>query len=150
MREPGRGVPGTAGRRGSRPAVEGREGESTTRRQGFEIEARARVTRQWGAHLSYACTEATFQDDLQLATSRLTPGCAVAPCTQAVKAGNDLPLIPRHRINAGVDHDVTPWLTLWLSGSFVGSQRFRGDEENVERKLPPARRSTSGGISYRF
>lgn len=109
----------------------------TTRRQGFEVESRARLARQWGANLSYAYTEATFRDDLQLATARLTPGCAATPCIQPVKAGNDLPLVPRHRINAGIDYDVTPWLTLWLSGAFVGSQRFRGDEENVERKLPP-------------
>jgi outer membrane receptor protein involved in Fe transport len=60
-----------------------------------------------------------------------------APCTQRVRAGNDLPLVPRHRLNAAVEHHLTRWLTLWVSGALVGSQRLRGDEENVERTLDP-------------
>jgi iron complex outermembrane receptor protein len=54
-----------------------------------------------------------------------------------VRAGSDLPLIPRHRLNAAVEHHLTPWLTMWVSGTFVGSQRLRGDEENVEGTLDP-------------
>jgi iron complex outermembrane receptor protein len=56
-------------------------------------------------------------------------------CTQVVRAGNDLPLIPRHRLNAGVDYRPLPWLTLSLGGAYVGEQRFRGDEENVADPL---------------
>jgi len=66
----------------------------------------------------------------------MTAGCAAAPCTQLVRAGSDIPLIPRQRLNAGVDHHLTPWLTLWVSGAWVGPQRLRGDEENVEPTLP--------------
>jgi len=106
-----------------------------TRRQGVEISVDARAAQSLEARLSYTYTEATFQDDLVLATPRLTAGCAAPPCTQTVRAGNDLPLMPRHKLSASVDYRPTPWLTLWLSASYVASQRLRGDEENVERSL---------------
>jgi outer membrane receptor protein involved in Fe transport len=108
-----------------------------TRRQGLEVEAHALIAQTWEPRLSYTYTRATFRDDLELATPRQTAGCVVSPCTQQVRAGNDLPLIPRHRVNASLDYHATPWLTLWISGSYVGSQRLRGDEANVERTLPP-------------
>src|SRR5207248_1763025 len=109
----------------------------STRRQGAELSARAVLDRRWELRLGYTYTEATFRDDVMLASPRITAGCAAAPCTQRVRTGSDIPLIPRQRINAGVDHHLTPWLTLWLSGAYVGSQRLRGDEENVERTLSP-------------
>ena len=108
-----------------------------TRRQGAEASARAVLDRRWELRLGYTYTEATFRDDVLLASPRLTAGCAAPPCTQRVRTGSDLPLIPRQRLNAGVDHHLTSWLTLWLSGAYVGSQRLRGDEENVERPLRP-------------
>ena len=108
-----------------------------TRRQGAELSARAVLDRRWELRLGYAYTEATFRDDVLLASPRLTAGCATLPCTQHVRTGSDIPLIPRQRLNAGVDHHLTSWLTLWLSGAYVGSQRLRGDEENVERPLSP-------------
>jgi iron complex outermembrane recepter protein len=108
-----------------------------TRRQGFELAAQATITKQWQPRVSYTYTEATFRDEVDLATPRVTPGCTATPCTQRVRQGNDLPLVPRHRLNAGVDYHITPWLTLWLSGAYVGAQRLRGDEENVARTLRP-------------
>lgn len=106
-----------------------------TRRQGFEFAGQATITKQWQARVSYTYTEATFRDEIDLATPRLTPGCATTPCIQHVRQSSDLPLVPRHRLNAGVDYHITPWLTLWLSGAYVGAQRLRGDEANMERPL---------------
>ena len=106
-----------------------------TRRQGLELDAQATVARDWDLRLNYTYTQATFRSDLELTTSRLVPGCDEPPCTEPVQKGNDLPLIPRHRLNVSVDYRVAPWLTLWVSGAFVSSQWFRGDEENVEPKL---------------
>jgi len=106
-----------------------------TRRQGVELSIGLKPWKVLEARLSYTYTEATFQDDLALATPRLTPGCAAPPCTQSVRTGNTLPLVPRHRLNASLDCHPISWLTLWVGGSYVGSQRLRGDEENVERKL---------------
>jgi iron complex outermembrane recepter protein len=107
-----------------------------TRRQGVEVAARASVTQRMRAYVSYAYTEATFRDDVTLATPRATANCAGGLCTQAVKKGNELPLVPRHRLNAGVEYHLTPWLSASLSMRYVGTQRLRGDEENVERPLP--------------
>src|SRR2546426_7952325 len=106
-----------------------------TRRQGVELSLGLKPGKSLEAQLSYTYTEATFRDDLALATPRLTAGCAAAPCTQNVRAGNDLPLVPRHRLNASLDYHLISWLTLWVAGAYVGSQRLRGDEENVEQKL---------------
>jgi hypothetical protein len=44
---------------------------------------------------------------------------------QTVRTSNDLPFVLRHRLNADVDYHATPWLTLWLSGAYLGAQRFR-------------------------
>jgi len=106
-----------------------------TRRQGAEVSGRASLNARWDLRLSYTYTEATFRNDLQLATPRLTAGCASLPCQEEVASGSDLPLVPRHKIQAGIEHRLTSWLTLWLSGSFVGTQRLRGDEANEERPL---------------
>ena len=106
-----------------------------TRRQGLELDAQATLARDWDLRLNYTYTQATFRSDLELTTSRPVPGCDEPPCAEPVQKGNDLPLIPRHRLNVSVDYRVAPWLTLWVSGAFVGSQWFRGDEENVEPKL---------------
>jgi iron complex outermembrane receptor protein len=108
-----------------------------TRRQGLEASGQASLGKRWDLRLGYTYTEATFRDDVGLATPRVTAGCVAAPCIQRVRAGSDLPLIPRHRLNAAVEHHLTPWLTMWVSGTFVGSQRLRGDEENVEGTLDP-------------
>jgi outer membrane receptor protein involved in Fe transport len=85
--------------------------------------------------VNYAYTEATFRDAVLLGTSRLTVDCAAPPCTQLVRKGSELPLVPRHRINAGVDAHLTDWLTLSVSGAYVGRQWLRGDEANADRPL---------------
>lgn len=105
-----------------------------TRREGLELSARA-TFRPVEAFLSYTYTKATFRSAVELATPRLTAGCTESPCTELVRKGNDLPLIPNHRLNAGLDYHPLPWLTLSLTGALVGEQRFRGDEANVADPL---------------
>lgn len=106
-----------------------------TRRQGLELALRATYKEWLDAYVNYAFTETTFQDQVVLTTPRLTAGCSVRPCTELVRRGSDLPLIPNHRVNAGVDYHATTWLTLSLGASYVGSQRLRGDEANVAPQL---------------
>jgi iron complex outermembrane receptor protein len=106
-----------------------------TRREGIELGVRAHVARRVSAYVNYTYTEATFRDDALIGTPRLTPGCADGLCTQQVAKGSDLPLVPRHRLNAGVEYWVTSWLAASLDARYVGTQRLRGDEENVERSL---------------
>jgi iron complex outermembrane receptor protein len=106
-----------------------------TRRQGLELGAEATLDRRWKLRLGYAYTEATFRDDVDLATPRVTVGCTTPTCIEHVRRGSEMPLVPKHRLSAGVDYAITPWLTLWVSGAWVGPQRLRGDEENVESTL---------------
>ena len=87
------------------------------------------------AYVNYSYTEATFRGNFFLATPRLTPGCEAPPCTEFVQKDNFLPLLPKHRVNAGIAYHTTRWLTLSLGASYVSSQFFRGDEANVESPL---------------
>ena len=61
-----------------------------TRRQGAELVAQMTITKQRQARVSYAYTEATFRNDLDFATLRLTPGCTASLCIQHERGGNDL------------------------------------------------------------
>lgn len=106
-----------------------------TRRQGVELGLRGTARGRLDGYVNYTYTDATFQDETVLFTPRLTPGCVAPPCTEVVRKGNAFPLIPHHRLNAGVDYRLTRWLTLSLTGAYVGAQRLRGDEANVETKL---------------
>src|SRR5438128_4966928 len=106
-----------------------------TRRQGVEVALRGTYGRLFEPWANYAYTEATFRDEVRLGTPRVTGDCAAPPCTQLVRKGSELPLVPRHRVNAGVDTHLTDWLTLSVSGAYVGRQRLRGDEANAERRL---------------
>jgi outer membrane receptor protein involved in Fe transport len=105
-----------------------------TRRQGVEAALRARAGR-FEPWVNYAYTDATFRDPVLLGTSRVTQDCSTPPCTELVRKGSELPLVPRHRVNVGLDTRLTDWLRLSLSGAYVGRQWLRGDEANVERQL---------------
>jgi outer membrane receptor protein involved in Fe transport len=65
----------------------------------------------------------------------VTAGCTALPCTQVVAKRSELPLVPRHRVNAGLDAHVTTWLTLSVGAAYVSPQWLRGDEANEERQL---------------
>jgi outer membrane receptor protein involved in Fe transport len=106
-----------------------------TRRQGVELGLRGRFWERVEPWLNYAYTEATFRNDVLLGTSRVTAACAVPPCSQFVRKGSELTLVPRQRVNAGVDVRLADWLTLSLSGAYVSRQWLRGDEANEERQL---------------
>jgi iron complex outermembrane receptor protein len=108
-----------------------------TRRQGIEASLRGKPAAWLGASASYALTDARFEDEVVLATPRRTADCAGASCNEQVRAGSEFPLVPRHRAHAAVEVQPYAWLSLFLSGTFVGSQRLRGDEENVAPKLDP-------------
>ncbi len=106
-----------------------------TRRQGLEFGVRGTLRGLLAAYVNYSYIAATFQGSFFLATPRLTPDCAAPPCTEFVRKGNDFPLLPKHRVNAGIDYHTTHWLTLSLGATFVSQQFLRGDEENVETPL---------------
>jgi iron complex outermembrane recepter protein len=108
-----------------------------TRRQGVEATVRGRPARWIEAAATYALIDATFEEDVMLATARRTSTCGGTSCTELVRAGSEFPLVPRHRFHAGLELHPRDWLSLSLSGTLVGAQRLRGDEENVAAKLDP-------------
>src|SRR5262249_25748417 len=77
----------------------------------------------------------TFQEDVALATPRPAADCSGTVCTQHVRAGSEFPLVPRHRAGLGVELQPAVWLSLSLSGTYVGPQWLRGDEENATSQL---------------
>jgi outer membrane receptor protein involved in Fe transport len=99
-----------------------------TRREGIEMALRGIYERLEG-YLNYSYTRATFETDVELASPR-TPGV-----TQQVRKGDEIPLTPNHRINAGLRYRVHEWVTLSLNMSYVGDQFFRGDDANTQPKL---------------
>jgi len=99
-----------------------------TRREGLELALRAIHERLEG-YVNYSYTRATFENDIELASSR-TPGVP-----QQVKKGDEIPLTPNHRLNAGIRYRMLKWLTLSLNLVYVGEQFFRGDDANTQAPL---------------
>ncbi len=109
-----------------------------TRRSGVELALEWRGPTPAGlrAYANYGYTRATFQTTATLATTRDPAGETVTP-------GDELPMVPRHRLNAGLavpilrPHGTESGVALLagLDARYVGRQWLRGDEENVTRRL---------------
>lgn len=107
------------------------ENISETRRRGLELSLKARYRDLVDGFLSYTLTETTFQTGLTL------PAVTTPSFFQEVQKGDEFPLVPRHRLSAGLNiHPLKAW-TLSLNALYVSSQFLLGDEANVERKLDP-------------
>jgi outer membrane receptor protein involved in Fe transport len=101
-----------------------------TRRQGIEFLLQGGWG--WGKwYANYTLTEATFQDEVELFTfandDRLV----------RVREGDNLPLVPNHRINGGVEFTLpfAPQWRLSFDGAYVGEQYLRGDDANDRGRL---------------
>jgi len=99
-----------------------------TRREGIELALRGVYERLEG-YANYSYTRATFQEDLEL-TSPRTPGVP-----QQVQKGDEIPLTPNHRVNAGLRYHLLRWLSVSLGLTYVSDQFFRGDDANTQPKL---------------
>jgi len=107
-----------------------------TRRQGLEAIVRSKLSSVLEVTASYSFARATFEEDVFLNTPRATSDCTSFACNERVRKGSDFPLVPRHRARAGLEVHPVSWLVASVSGSYVGAQRLRGDEENVAPLLP--------------
>ncbi len=102
----------------------------TTRRQGIELLLHG--VWNWGNwFLNYTLTDATFEDDIQLFTFGNEDRLA------HVRAGDRLPLVPPHRLNAGFELQLAPRWQLQLDAVYVDEQYLRGDESNEHGRLDP-------------
>lgn len=101
-----------------------------TRRQGIEFLLKGAWSRgRWFAN--YTLTDATFEDEAELFTFANEDRVAL------VQKGDTLPLVPTHRLNGGIEFDITPQWQIRFDGAYVGSQYLRGDEANQHHRLDP-------------
>ena len=110
---------------------------AATRRSGVELALQWLGPAGLRAYANYGYTLATFQTTATLATPRDPAGETVTP-------GDELPMVPNHRVNAGLavpvvnaaaGSDSRPWLVAALDARYVGEQWPRGDEANDTRPL---------------
>lgn len=93
-----------------------------TLRRGVELSLKARYQKLLEYFVNYTATKATFETDVLLFSGQ-------------VRKGDELPLVPRHRVSTGVTVTPLEGLSLSLFGSFVGSQFLNNDEPNNGKKL---------------
>jgi len=107
-----------------------------TRRRGVELALLWLGPAGARAYANYGYTRATFETTATLATTRDTAGETVTP-------GDELPMVPDHRVNAGLavpmlrprGTETGVALMAALDARYVGRQWLRGDEANVTRRL---------------
>ncbi|GJD55147.1 TonB-dependent receptor [Methylobacterium dankookense] len=104
-----------------------------TQRQGIEVSGEY-VSERWSAYANYALVDATFQFNGTLASPNNPLANADGSIT--VRPGNKVPLIPAHQVKAGFDYEILPGWRFGLNVSAFSSSYFRGDESNLNRKLP--------------
>lgn len=104
-----------------------------TQRQGMEVGAE--YTADWlRVYANYALVDATFQFTDTLSSPN-NPRASSTGAIQ-VRRGDKVPLIPDHQIKAGFDVYITPAWKVGLNVSAFSSSYYRGDESNLNRKLP--------------
>ena len=101
-----------------------------TRRAGLEASLRWVSPAGVQLYVNYGYTSATFETTAALNTGR-------EPGNETVVPGDRMPLIPNHRVNAGVAVPAFKnRLCFRADARYIGQQVLRGDEENVETRLP--------------
>ena len=98
------------------------ENISRTLRRGVEFSLKGRYQQWVDWFINYTATKATFETDVLLFSGQVTKG-------------DELPLVPRHRVSPGVNVHPVEGLTLSLFGTYVSSQFLLGDEPNHGKKL---------------
>ena len=104
----------------------------TTRRQGLETSL-AYHSASWDLNANYSLVDATFRDNLSLASN--SPG-ANANGNIEVQPGDQIPLTPRHRLTLQAEYAVTRRWKFGSDARYVSGQYLIGDESNQEPKLP--------------
>ena len=105
------------------------ENVSRTRRQGLELSLKGRHRELVDGFVNYSLTRATFRENFALF------GVRGPSFLQDVEKGDELPLVPRHRVSVGVNLHPVKGLTLSLSGLYTSRQFLLNDEANQEQKI---------------
>ncbi|HXF65249.1 MAG TPA: TonB-dependent receptor [Burkholderiales bacterium] len=94
-----------------------------TRRYGLEAQAKWRLAGGGGAFVNYTYAVSEFR---------------AGQFGGASLAGNEVPLVPRHAANLGLDWRLAPRTRLGLAARYVGRQVYDGDETNTFGRRIPA------------
>jgi len=98
------------------------ENIARTLRRGIELTLKARYQKWLDVFLNYTAMKATFETDVLLFSGQ-------------VRKGDELPLVPRHRVGVGINTYPIEGLTVSLFGNYVGSQFMQRDEPNQAKKI---------------
>ena len=98
------------------------ENISRTLRRGVELSLKGHYKQWVDGFINYTATKATFETDVLLFSGQVTKG-------------DELPLVPRHRVSTGINVHPVEGLTLSLLGTYVSDQFLLGDEPNQGKKL---------------
>jgi iron complex outermembrane receptor protein len=98
------------------------ENISRTLRRGIELSLKARYQKWLDAFVNFTAMKSTFETDVLLFSGQ-------------VRKGDELPLVPRQRVGAGVNTYPVEGLILSLFGNYVGSQFMQSDEPNQAKKV---------------
>lgn len=104
-----------------------------TRRQGIEVGAEYTAERL-SLYANYALIDATYRFDGVLSSPN-NPFADDGAIT--VRPGNQIPLVPNHQFKVGFDYLVLPGWRVGMNLQAFSSSYFRGDDSNLNRKLPP-------------
>ncbi|HXE58340.1 MAG TPA: TonB-dependent receptor [Gemmatimonadales bacterium] len=107
-----------------------------TRREGVELAARLGFGAGHALYANYAFSRATFRTEAELFSPReeADPSSPIAGENE-VQEGDELPLVPKHRINAGGLLILPAGFRLGADVRYVGRQWLRGDEANETERL---------------
>lgn len=105
------------------------ENISKTLRRGVELALKVRHGRWIDGFINYTVTKATFESDFFI------PGINFFDPLRPVKKGDELPLVPRHRVGVGVNVQPVDGLVVSLFGNYVGRQFQLRDEPNQAKQL---------------
>jgi len=100
-----------------------------TLRKGIEATLKGRYGQWLDGFINYTFTRATFDADF------FVPGINFLDPPRLVKKGDELPLVPRHRVGTGINVRPMEGLTVSLFGTYVGKQFQLRDEPNQAKKL---------------
>jgi outer membrane receptor protein involved in Fe transport len=98
------------------------ENISRTLRRGVELSAKARYQRWLDVFVNYSYTKATFETDVLLFSGQ-------------VRKGDELPLVPHHRVGVGVNTYPFEGATVSLFGLYVSEQFMLRDEPNQAKEV---------------
>ncbi|MFC3070711.1 TonB-dependent receptor [Phenylobacterium soli] len=108
------------------------ENVGRTRRQGMEAQGQLAAGR-WGAFVTYAFTDATFQTPLTL-TSPDNPAADAAGLIH-VRPGDRMPGVARQRLKASVTYQAPGW-RVGVDAVASSGRPLAGDEANLTPQVP--------------